>query len=114
MLPFLAPILTATVGSAVAFCLRIFATIFLVKLFLVTLFVTVLPLALYKLWLIIQGWILTEMMERAGGVLGDPSSITITLTGMAAWAGNLLNIPQAVAVIVSATITGFTLRLFFK
>ena len=67
-IPFLAPILTATVGSAVAFCLRIFATIFLVKLFLVTLFVTVLPLALYKLWLIIQGWILTEMMERDDGV----------------------------------------------
>jgi hypothetical protein len=113
-IPLFTPIITASIGAMVAWVLRFITIVLMAKLFILTLIVTILPLVLYKLWLTIQGWMLSELMTRAGGIVGDAPNITVPLAGLAAWAGDLMNIPQAVAVLVSATITGFTLRILFR
>lgn len=109
-IPLLAPVITFLAGSAFRKIATSLGIVTLLKAFIGSIIITVLPLVLFKTWLIIQSWIITEVMTRAGDIIGEPTSFTIQLTGFAAWAGDLLKLPQCVSVIVSAVITRFCLR----
>jgi hypothetical protein len=79
-----------------------------IKAVIVTLMMVVLPILLKNFFT----WIVSGVLAViAGSPLGTASPTIVSLTGLAGYLGSSLGIPAAVAVILSAVATRFTLKL---
>lgn len=99
----------AALASAVASLLGTSAAYYIaMKAVLITLMMVVLPILLKKFFTWIIAGVLTLV---TGSALGSASSTVVALTGVAGFLGSSLGIPAAMAVIVAAVATRFTLKL---
>jgi hypothetical protein len=80
------------------------------KVFLLALVIIVFPIVLMNFFVHLNETILTFAFDHIGASDGLQATV-IQLSGVAAWAGSLLQLPACLSVLLTAASLSFTLRL---